>query len=261
MQHVLVQQAATLDASLKQQAQAFSRMDEGKKSLNSPKLIGKLNSFSGKELDWLDWPKCSFLFETWVSSVYVEGQKALNCARDGGKHAITSEIVAGEELDFIQTDSKKLSEQWMGIVRNSVQGVGLDACRRLCRRYDPNNPQVNMKILKTVLHPTQVRLAQLHLHIETWAERYRVYKEKIGESLSDPMQRVCLQSMCQEKLASHLDMHVARLDTYLKMRTEIVPYLGENQSRDKSGAWSLTDGCRSQHYVPEGSKRGERSER
>ena len=51
LQHALTQQAATLDASLKQTAQAFSRMDEGNKSLNNPKLIGRLNNFSGKELD------------------------------------------------------------------------------------------------------------------------------------------------------------------------------------------------------------------
>ena len=220
LQHALAQQAVTLDASLKQTAQAFSRMDEGKKSLNNPKLIGRLNNFSGKELDWPNW---SFQFETWVSSMYSEGHKALNWARDRGESVITTEVVAGEELEFTQTDLKKLSEQIfvtlsslmpvnsesMGIVRNSVKGVALDAWRRLCRRYDPNNPQVNMKILKTVLHPTQVGFAQLHLHIETWEERYRVYKEKTGESLSGPMQRMCLQSMCPEKLASHLHMHVA----------------------------------------------------
>ena len=67
LQHALAQQAATLDASLKQQALAVSRMDEGNKFLNNPKLIGKLNSFSGKGLDWPNW---SFLFETWVSSIY-----------------------------------------------------------------------------------------------------------------------------------------------------------------------------------------------
>ena len=50
------------------------------------------------------------------------------------------------------------------------------------------------------------------------------------------MRRMCLQSMCPEKLASHLDMHVARLDPYLKMRAEIAPYLEASQSRDKSGA-------------------------
>ena len=93
LQHALAQQAATLDASLKQQAQAFSRMDEGRKSLNNPKLIGKLNSFFGKKLDWPNW---SFQFETWVISVYVEGQKALNRARDRRENVITSEVVAGE---------------------------------------------------------------------------------------------------------------------------------------------------------------------
>ena len=163
-------------------------MDEGKNSLNNPKLIGKLNSFSGKELDWPNW---SFQFETWVSSINGEGQKALNWARDRGENVITSQVIASEELDFTQPDLKKLSEQIfvtlsslmpvssgsMGIARNSVKCVGLDAWSKFCRRYDPSNPQVNVKILKTVLHPTQVGLAQLHLHIETWGERYRVYKE------------------------------------------------------------------------------------
>ena len=55
------------------------------------------------------------------------------------------------------------------------------------------------------------------------------------------MPRMRLQSMCPEKLAPHLDMHVARLDSYLKMRTtEIVSHLEASQSRNKSGA-SPTD--------------------
>ena len=247
LQEAVRQQGVALQQSLEQQAKAFSGLEESRKTIADPKHLGKLNNFTGKESDWGNW---SFQFQTWVSSIYPDGQRILDWARDRRDDPITNETIQTTQRDFPASNVQKISDQLfvtlsslmpvssecISIVKNSTKNVGLDAWRRLCKRYDPNNPQVNMHLLKTILHPTKVSLHQLQMNIESWEERYRVYTEKTKESLSDPMQRMCLQSMCPDLLGSHLDMHIARLDTYLKMKTEILAYVEATQSRERNGA-------------------------
>ena len=122
------------------------------------------------------------------------------------------------------------------IVKNSCRGVGLDAWPRLSKRFDPNNPQTNMHLLRKVLHPTRVGLTQLRAHVESWEEEYRLYREKTGEDISDSMQRVCLMSMWPEVLAQHLDMNIIRLDGCQRMQAEVMGYLEPSQARLASGA-------------------------
>ena len=132
---------------------------------------------------------------------------------------------------LMPTNSEALS-----IVKNSCRGVGLDAWRRLSKRYDPNNPQTNMHLLRNVLHPTRVGLTQLRAHIEPWEEEYRLYREKTGEDISDSMQRVCLMSMRPEVLAQHLGMTVTRMDGYQRVKAEVMGYSESSQARLASGA-------------------------
>eukprot|EP00971_Amphidinium_carterae_P045824 901564-Amphidinium_carterae.1 len=46
------------------------------------------------------------------------------------------------------------------VIRNTPVGHGLDSWRRLCRRYDPNNPQNNIALLRHILQPTRVATAE-----------------------------------------------------------------------------------------------------
>ena len=245
LQQALERQADVFNQSLTQQANAFTRMEESRKAMSDPKHVGRINSFSGKEQDWTNW---SFQFQTWVSTVIANGQEILDWARDHIDVTITPDIVRANVGRF--ENIQKMSEQMfatltslmptnseaLSIVKNSCKGVGLDAWRRLCKRYGPNNPQTNMHLLRKVLHPTRVTLAQLRAHVESWEEEYRLYREKTGEDISDSMQRVCLMSMCPEVLAQHLDMNVIRLDNYQRMKAEIMGYLESSQARLSAGA-------------------------
>eukprot|EP00972_Heterocapsa_arctica_P059389 8757903-Heterocapsa_arctica.AAC.1 len=80
------------------------------------------------------------------------------------------------------------------IVKNSVKEIGLDAWRRLCKIYDPNNPQTNRALLKRVLRPPRVVLENISSQIETWEQDFRLYKERTEEHLPDSMRRMCLEA-------------------------------------------------------------------
>ena len=234
LQQALEQQATAFNQSLQQQATAFARMEEGKRAMSDPKHVGRVNAFSGKEAEWTNW---SFQFSTWINTIIPQGQVLLDWARDHMDITITPDIIRAHEerhpniqrtsdqmyatlVSLMPTNSEALS-----IVKNSCRGVGLDAWRRLSKRYDPNNPQTNMHLLRKVLHPTRVGLTQLRAHVESWEEEYRLYREKTGEDISDSTQRVCLMSMCPEVLAQHLGMNTIRLDGYQGMKAEVMGYL------------------------------------
>ena len=62
---------------------------------------------------------------------------------------------------------------------------GLDAWRRLCKRYDPNNPQSQDALLKKVMRPVQATLDTLTKSVEAWESDYRLYVERTREQLSE----------------------------------------------------------------------------
>ena len=54
---------------------------------------------------------------------------------------------------------------------------------------------------------------------------YTQYQERTSDALSDATRRLCLQSICPDVLAEHLDLHASRLASYDAMRAEIDTYL------------------------------------
>ena len=53
----------------------------------------------------------------------------------------------------------------MEAVRNAERDNGLDAWRRLMRRYDPSNEHTNMALLRKVMHPPRSTTADLLVQI------------------------------------------------------------------------------------------------
>eukprot|EP00972_Heterocapsa_arctica_P008739 1282038-Heterocapsa_arctica.AAC.1 len=47
-------------------------IEDRRKGMADPKLIGQINTFPGKESEWVSW---SFQFLTWVGSHYESGQQ------------------------------------------------------------------------------------------------------------------------------------------------------------------------------------------
>ena len=107
----------------------------------------------------------------------------------------------------------------------------VEALRRLITKYDPQNPQANSALLKKVLHPQQCALDKLRESIEAWENIRRKYEERKKKALDDDIARSCLQQMCPSKLQDHLDLQSSRLTDYAIMKSEILAYLENIESR------------------------------
>ena len=113
--------------------------------------IGKPQMFSGSPADWTSW---SFKFETWIGGQFEYGQQMLAWARNYNEQPITEDLLLAqqdeENFDRLLKCNNDVyaalvslcnqGSEALDIVRNSRVGGGIDAWRRLNRRYDPNNP-------------------------------------------------------------------------------------------------------------------------
>eukprot|EP00971_Amphidinium_carterae_P014303 282616-Amphidinium_carterae.1 len=186
------------------------------------KQVGKPELFKGNREALLnDWSSWSYMFITWFSSQFQHGEDALEWARDETQ-TITEDIVNIKATASSWVDLPRINAQLhvalvslcrddaLTIIRNASKAQGLDAWRKLHREFEPNNAQANLRLLKRVLHPSQQTLDNLRGALETWERELRVYRERTGESLSDPVKRLTLQAMCPQQLQAHLEFHANR---------------------------------------------------
>jgi hypothetical protein len=118
------------------------------------------------------------------------------------------------------------------IVKGTKKNMGLDVWRKLNRKFDPNNPVANLRLLRKIVRPSQVGMDQLISAIEQWEQDYKHYKDRTTEVLSDSMRKVCLQSMCPNDLSNHIDLNIVRLNTYDDLKREIERYVEQVVARN-----------------------------
>ena len=124
-----------------------STEQKGRRNLIDTKGLGKPSPFSGQIAEWEAW---SFKLVTWMGAQFGEAERIPERA-SALQGAITEEVVEDLQLNYSRTPVREFNSQLYGglvslldlgsepveIVRNSVKGMGLDAWRRLCGKYDP----------------------------------------------------------------------------------------------------------------------------
>ena len=204
------------------------------------KGVGKPEVLQGETKEQIKqkWPLWSFGFTTWFVSQYEQADEMLKwaAAYNGvvDDRAIELEVATRPGWDDAARVNRQLHTalvsltkgETLSILRNSLAQSGLDGWRRLSREYEPQTAQSNYHLLAKVLRPTKAKdLSSLRGAIETWERLYTQYQERTSDALSDPTRRLCLQSLCPDSLAEHLDLHASRLASYDAMRAEIDTYL------------------------------------
>lgn len=204
------------------------------------KGVGKPEMLQGETKEQIKqkWPLWSFGFTTWFVSQYEQADEMLKwaAAHNGAidERALSLEVATRDGWDEAARVSRQLHTalvsltkgETLSILRNSVAQSGFDGWRRLSREYEPQTAQSNYHLLAKVLRPTKAKdLSGLRGAIETWERLYTQYQERTSDALSDPTRRLCLQSLCPDSLAEHLDLHASRLASYDAMRAEIDTYL------------------------------------
>ena len=120
------------------------------------------------------------------------------------------------------------------IVRNTTRGNGLEAWRKINRRFDPATGGSRKSLLRHVLAPPKLKLEELSAGIESWMDLIRRYEDckdsrGEGQELPEDVKISILESMCPVEIERHLQLNRSRLDTFEQDWEELRLYLETRQ--------------------------------
>ncbi len=160
--------------------------------------------------------------------------EAMKWGESKGDNSVTIEEATLNVPHFTETDARELYVYLMHhllgeprIIAKGANGNGIEAWRKLKMRYDPVSETSQVNVLLQVLQPTRARNVKETLScIEKWEEGMRRQQTITGaEPLTDGTKRALLIKMCPAEMARHLQLNARHLDTYEKMRWEVVNYI------------------------------------
>ena len=133
----------------------------------------------------------------------------------GQLHAALVGLVEGEGFDLV-----------VGVEGSS----GLEAWRRLTRRFDPQVIGRSKNMLKHVLNPPSCKASDMLQGLEQWEQLCRRYSSRKGpdgqkRTLPDDILMGILQEMGPQELKTHLYLNSQKFKTYADMRQEVVSFL------------------------------------
>eukprot|EP00971_Amphidinium_carterae_P325152 6455272-Amphidinium_carterae.1 len=107
-------------------------------------------------------------------------------------------------------------------------GEGLEAWRRLHRRWDPLTTGRARGLLREILTPGRAQLSGLQGAVERLEDlmrRYCMRKDtQTGQrhTLAEDIRMASLEALLPDDLEKHVQLQRSRLDTYQKLREEVV---------------------------------------
>ena len=105
-------------------------------------------------------------------------------------------------------------------MQNTTRGAGLEAWRKLARRFDPQTVGRKPTLLSRIINPGTVKVHELSRAIEQWEERVRSYQSRAREKISDDVRSGILTEMCPEHIKTHIHLNLTRLPDYASVRSE-----------------------------------------
>ena len=215
------------------------------------KGIGKPDALKGLHDEvqkvWNSW---SYKFETWFCSQWPRGQEALGWAR--GKSMIQLCCWSNEQHCHRHRDNRCALARHISfltsgmpydVVFNSKKQRGLDAWRRLCRTYEPQNKRTNIRLLRRILNPPRATVPNPNMRcaIDKLEADIVEYESRGQSKPSDEALRAILLAMVPKNLEEHIELNIKRFDTYKQMRAEVVSFLEQKASK---AWWCSADGSR-----------------
>lgn len=212
------------------------------------KGIGKPDALKGTHDEvqkvWKSW---SYKFETWFCSQWPSGQEALDWARGKSDDPVEADDLLNSAITDIDAIDSHLhvalvsltSGMPYDVVFNSRKKCGLDAWRRLCSTYEPQNNRTNIRLLRRILNPPRATIPTMRSAIDKLEADIVEYESRGQPKPSDETLRAILLAMVPENLEEHLELNIQRFDTYKKMRAEVVSFLEQKASKalvDDGGA-------------------------
>ena len=250
----IVQELASQRALLQQQTEHMARVlttQNRPRSLIDNKGLGKPDRFKGQEDQFVNWSK---KFANFVSGTFTKGRtvltKAANTEDDLDEtfqvDGVTDEEVAEISRELYTALIATTEDEALDIVSSCAdpdtgEENGLLAWRRLHRRWDPATEVRAHTILEGVLNPSRVKLHQVRAAIERREDLMRRYcnlRDDSGQrkTLDKDIRMVGLLKIVPNDVEKHCKMNRARLNTYDKLREEIVSYVENSETKVAAAA-------------------------
>ena len=234
----------------KELVEAMKKETKGKDKLClvDTKGLGKPSTFSGEAEQFLPW---RHRMTSYICSVYPDLREVLEWCEEREK-SITGEELrrafgdAADALDQVPDLDEKSRElasalqmvtqrEPFAIVVNCATN-GLEAWRRLSKRYDPATASRKRTMLKTVISPQKQKLETLPQAIEEWMDAVRTYekrKDSTGQraAISDEIKMAALEAMLPQELESHVQLNQARFATFDDLMDEITRFVEHKTGR------------------------------
>ena len=141
--------------------------------------------------------------------------------KDSQLHVALQALTEGESYD---------------LVLSAGSGNGVEALRRLVRRWDPASGGKRRALLKQVLNPDRATLATLPARLEKWEALTRRFERRRANGgpqrpLDDDIRVSALEQLVPQELGNHLALNANRLPDYRAVRAEVVSFLEAHRSQ------------------------------
>ena len=200
------------------------------------KAVGKPTVFEGKDEKFHGW---RFKTRNFVNGIFAESRQVLtyvetlvgevNLAELGTRFPECQSMLADLNRQLYTLMCSLVENDPLVIVENTPDGQGLEAWRRLSKRYDPFTGGRKRSLLDKIIKPEQVKLNQLLTSLEAWEKQVTVYEQRNKKTLDEDIKISALTSMCPKVLSQHIDLNADDFTDYSTVRTLIVSYV-ENQT-------------------------------
>ncbi|CAK9035105.1 unnamed protein product [Durusdinium trenchii] len=203
LQEMVSTQKAILEASKK---------PDKKLTLVDNRGLAKPSNFDGNS-DFLQW---KIRLESFVESVHGDFGQAMawaedetdpiSNASDSMKAEFGEETPEQETIPDLESKDAQLyavlqtlcEKEAFTLVRSAGKGKGLEAWRRLCKRFDPSTGGRRRALLRSVLNPNRCnKVEELSAAVENW----------------------------EDQVERHLQLNQARFADYFEVRKELSTYL------------------------------------
>eukprot|EP00971_Amphidinium_carterae_P079698 1577180-Amphidinium_carterae.1 len=191
------------------------------------KLLGKPEQFAGN--NWKDWSVVMRSYAAVSVPLLRSLMEQAHYSEDDLRNVVLSDEQAAASAQLSYMLIMVCREAPLTRVINAGEGQGLLAWRALCRHYEPASAAREASLLLEILSFPLTGDIQLRLEeFERMIARYEaIAKDKLTDGLRAGV--VC-RSLPEGPLKQHVLLNLDRLDTYGKVRTEIISVLRAQQA-------------------------------
>ena len=207
-------------------------------TLVDTKGLGKPPPLKNTEGEFVSWARRT---ENFVVSVHPGARDVLTWAVER-ESATVAEANAATEVVMPLDTLRMLADQLYTVLMTLVEGEsfdilvgsgsgeGLEAWRRLHKRWDPLTTGRARGLLREILSPGRAKLVELQGAVERLEDLMRRYTQRRDarngqrHTLAEDIRMAALEALLPEELERHCQLQRSRLDTYQKLREEVVLY-------------------------------------